>query len=116
MSTPDVHRPKVEELVAHLTGFHACDHAKGLIEGAIREAFNDAAARSVEVPDGQGGTMRHVVVDSGALFDHPAWWSKLSRIHAEHSHDDERDLVPWHLHVEIAPDVLRDDVAHDRKG
>jgi hypothetical protein len=95
------HRPEIEELIAHLTAYHACDTATAVLEEARQSEFAKRYASAIERPDGT----RHVVFDQAEFFDSPSWWARLSAMHAAHSHDDEGDLKPWHLHLAIGQTI-----------
>jgi hypothetical protein len=113
---PPKHRAEIEELIAHLTAFHACDTARAVLDEARAEEFAKRYAAAVEVPDGKGGTARHVVFDQAEFFDSPAWWARLSTMHTAHSHDDEGDLKPLHLHVEIGKSIRATTFARESEG
>lgn len=82
----DKHRAIVEELLAHVTGQHACQHAEQYVQAVLQEAV---AAQAAVTPEtfGPNGPQKEVRVDGAQILGEPRHRRQLQRFHRAHSHD-----------------------------
>jgi hypothetical protein len=92
------HRVEVEELIAHVTGQHACSLANDYMQAVIAEAIETKAKVGVARPLDNGQMGIQVQIESAELFGRPEHWHVFEELHREHSHDWEGAHVPELLH------------------
>lgn len=88
------HHWESEELVAHLTGQHGCQHGGQYVQAVINAAIE---ARAKVTPAGPDGTIA-VVIEGDVILAEPAHRRVMESLHADHSHDYEGADVPAILH------------------
>lgn len=108
---PAHHRVELEELLAHLSGFHACDAAGQYVQHVQARAANEKLRGAPVLP----GNVQHLRLDLGEILDSPEHWVYLVRLHAEHTHEGEPDLAPALLHGpefrELFGELMREEIA-----